>query len=183
MSKSFKSDFLEMRVLYEETMSEIGEELREIAAYPSSECDDCDAPEYIEAAVAESHCKIISSVVERAMNIVGKSIYSAADKEYKINTDMYKKGDCLHFGSGLKSCYALYIGFGKIVFYSKGYDIFPEVKIASLGSIVKSSNNIIVLENYHAGYSPEEAVKRGTSMLGSSKFKSSESFVKWCFKG
>lgn len=183
MSENFRADFLEIRDIYEETMEEIENELCEVSNYPESECDDCDAPEYIETAVAESHCKIITSVIGKAMSIVGKSIYSAVDEEYNINTDDYKRGDCLHFGSGIKSCYALYLGFGKIIFYSKGYDIFPEVKIAALGSVVKSNNNIIVLENYHAAYSPEEAVKRGISKLGSSKFKNSESFVKWCFKG
>lgn len=183
MSENFKSDFLEMRDLYEETMEEIDAELNEAANYPKSECDDCDDPEYIEAAVAESNWKIITSVIGKAMNIVGQSIYSAVDEEYSINTDNYKRGDCLHFGSGLKSCYALYIGFGKIIFYSKGYDIFPEVKISALGSVVKSNKDIIVLENYHSAYTSEEAVKRGISMLGSSKFKNSESFVKWCLKG
>ncbi len=183
MSENFKSDFLEMQDLYEETIAEIGDELHEMADYPESECTDCDAPEYVEAAVAENHCKIISSVIGKVMNIVGKSIYSAVNEEYPINTDNYKRGDCLYFGSGLKSCYALYIGFGKIIFYSKGYDFFPEVKIAALGSIVKNNNNIFVIENYHSVYSREEAVKRGISMLGSSKFKNSESFVKWCFKG
>ena len=183
MSENFRADFLEIRDIYDEAMEEIEDELSEIAAYLEAECDGCDAPEYVEAAVAENHWKIITSVIGKAMNIVGKSIYSAVDEEYNINTDDYKRGDCLHFGNGIKSCYALYIGFGKIIFYSKGYDIFPEVKIAALGSVVKSNNNIIVLENYHAVYSPEEAVKRGISMLGSSKFKNSESFVKWCFKG
>ena len=183
MSENFRSDFLEMRDIYDETMEEIEYELCEAADYPEPEFDDCDAPEYVEAAVAENHWKIITSLIGKAMNIVGKSIYSAIDEEYSINTDYYKRGDCLHFGSGIKSCYALYIGFGKIIFDSKGYDIFPEVKIAALGSVVKSNENIIALKNYHAVYSHEEAIKRGISMLGSSKFRNSESFVKWCFKG
>lgn len=183
MSEIFDSEFRDIKRLYNETMEEIEVPLKMIFEYPEAKCGECDAPEYIEAAVAESNCKIILSVIEKAMSIVGKSIYFVAGEECHINTDNYKLGDCLYFGSGLKNCYALYIGFGKIIFYSKGYEIFPEVKIAALGSVVKSNANIIALENHHAVYSPEEAVKRGISMLGSSKFKSSESFVKWCFKG
>ncbi|MCX4316844.1 MAG: hypothetical protein OSJ52_09455, partial [Lachnospiraceae bacterium] len=38
------------------------------------ECNESDAPEYIEAAVAESHCKILSTIIDKAMKMVGDSI-------------------------------------------------------------------------------------------------------------
>lgn len=81
MSELFDSEFRDMKRLYGETMEEIGEALKMIAEYPEAECVEYDAPEYIEAAVAESHCKILSLVIEKAMKTVGRSIFKALDKE------------------------------------------------------------------------------------------------------
>lgn len=81
MSELFDEYFGDMKDIYEETMSEIGGELKAIAEYPEAECSECDAPEYIEAAVAESHCKILSTVIGKAMKMVGDSIFRAMSEE------------------------------------------------------------------------------------------------------
>ncbi|MCM1060334.1 MAG: hypothetical protein NC452_08565 [Eubacterium sp.] len=81
MSELFNEYFGNIKDIYNETMSEIGGELKAIAEYPETECSECDAPEYIEAAVAESHIKIISAVIGRAMKMVGDSIFKAMSEE------------------------------------------------------------------------------------------------------
>lgn len=81
MSELFNEYFGDINDIYAETMSEISGELKAIAEYPETECSECDAPEYIEAAVAESHCKILSMVIGKAMKMVGDSIFTALDKE------------------------------------------------------------------------------------------------------
>lgn len=81
MSELFDECFGDIKDIYAETMSEISGELKAIAEYPEAECNEGDAPEYIEAAVAESHCKILSMVIGKAMKMVGDSIFTALDKE------------------------------------------------------------------------------------------------------
>lgn len=81
MAEIFDSEFKNMKELYKETMEQIGGELRVIAETPESECGEGDAPEYMEAAVAESHCKILSVVIGKAMKTVGDSIFKAMSKE------------------------------------------------------------------------------------------------------
>lgn len=81
MSELFNEYFGDMKEIYEETMSEISGELKAIAEYPEAECNEGDAPEYIEAAVAESHCKILSTVIGKAMKTVGDSIFKAMSEE------------------------------------------------------------------------------------------------------
>lgn len=81
MSELFNEYFGDMKDIYEETMSEISGELKAIAEYPEAECNEGDAPEYIEAAVAESHCKILSAVIGKAMKTVGDSIFKAMGEE------------------------------------------------------------------------------------------------------
>ena len=81
MSELFDEYFGDMKEIYEETMSEISGELNAIAEYPEAECNECDAPEYIEAAVAENHCKILSSVIGKTMKMVGDSIFRAMSEE------------------------------------------------------------------------------------------------------
>lgn len=81
MSELFDECFSDIKDIYAETMSEISGELKAIAEYSEAECSECDAPEYIEAAVAESHCKILSMVIGKAMKMVGDSIFTALDKE------------------------------------------------------------------------------------------------------
>ena len=81
MSELFNEYFGDIKDIYAETMSEISGELKAIAEYPEAECSKCDAPEYIESAVAESHCKILSKVIGKAMKMVGDSIFKALDGE------------------------------------------------------------------------------------------------------
>lgn len=81
MAEIFDSEFKNMKKLYEETVEQVGGELRKIAEAPESECGEGDAPEYMEAAVAESHCKILSLVIDKALKTVGDSIFKAIDKE------------------------------------------------------------------------------------------------------
>lgn len=81
MSELFDECFSDIKDIYAETMSEISGELKAIAEYPEAECNEGDAPKYIETAVAESHCKILSMVIGKAMKMVGDSIFTALDKE------------------------------------------------------------------------------------------------------
>lgn len=81
MAEIFDSEFKNMKELYKETMEQIGGELRAIAETPESECGEGDAPEHMEAAVAESHCKILSMVIGKAMKMVGDSIFRAMSEE------------------------------------------------------------------------------------------------------
>lgn len=81
MSELFKEYFGDMKDIYNETMEEISGELKAIAEYPEAECNEGDAPEYIETAVAESHIKILSAVIGKAMKMVGDSIFKAMSEE------------------------------------------------------------------------------------------------------
>lgn len=81
MSALFNEYFGDMKEIYEETMSEISGELKAIAESPDAECNEGDAPEYIEAAIGESHYKILSMVIGKAMKMVGDSIFKAMSEE------------------------------------------------------------------------------------------------------
>lgn len=81
MSKLFNEYFGDMKEIYEETMSEINEELEAIAEFPDAECNEDDAPEYIEAAIGESHWKMLVMAMRKAVEMVGDSIFKAMSEE------------------------------------------------------------------------------------------------------
>ena len=81
MSELFDEYFGDMKEIYEKSMSEVSDELNAISEYIGAECSECDAPEYIEATVAESHWKMISAVIGKAMKMVGDSIFRAMSEE------------------------------------------------------------------------------------------------------
>lgn len=175
----WKNAFCEMQRDYLETMDAIHDEMNEILSMPDSECSEADAPEYIESAIAESHNKTITSVIGGAMAVLGKCIDSTvsaydSDDDYNGSND-FCKGDHLCVN---KLYHAIYVGFEKVIYYSKGYDLFPEVKVVSLGSFAKKGSISVVKST--AYFPPDAVVRRAMSKLGSSGFKNSESFVKWC---
>lgn len=81
MSELFDEYFGDMKEIYEETMSEINGELKAISEYPEAECSECDATEYIEAAIAESHWKMLIMTMRKAVEMVGNSIFRAMNEE------------------------------------------------------------------------------------------------------
>lgn len=175
MSSEWTDIFNEIRQDYYDTMEEIHEEMNEILNTPDSECSETDSPECIEAAIAESHNKTFASVVNGVMDVVGKCIESIVadcdnDNNYTGRSD-FSKGDHLC----VNSCYhAIYAGCGKVVFYSKGYDLFPEVKLVPLSTFAKKGS-ISLVSSCNA-----EIVRRAMSRLGKSNYKNSEAFIRWC---
>lgn len=175
--------FRDIQEFYNESMEEVNEELNCILSEPESECSEADAPEYIESAIAESHNKILAAAISDVMGVLGKQIASTVsaydnDDNYIGRTD-FRKGDHLCVNSPLKSYHAIYAGCGKVVYYSKGYELFPEIKVVPL-SFFARKGSVSYIEESSAGYSPDMIVRRAMSRLGDSDFKNSESFVKWC---
>lgn len=178
MSKEWNDFFKEIRTDYYNTMEDINDEINCILSTPDSECNETDDPEYIKSAVADSHGKTIASVMKCAMDMVGKFIEGTVsdfenEDSYSGRTD-FNKGDHLCTGS----CHGLYVGCGKVIFYSKGYDFFPEIKITPLGVFAKKGS-IKVLDT-PSTHSPDKIIKRAMSQLGKHNFRNSESFVNWC---
>ena len=176
-------EFREIQNFYNETMEEVRDELNSIMNEPESECNETDSPEYIESAIAETHNKTLAAAIGEVMNILGKHIESIIsdyenDDNYNGRTD-FKKGEHLCAGSPFKSYHAIYAGCGKVVCYSKGYEIFPEIKVVPLSFFAKKGS-VSSIEEPSANYSPDMIVRRAMSRLGDSDFKNSESFVKWC---
>lgn len=172
--------FREIQDAYNETMEEIREEMEYVLSEPPSDCNETDGPEYIESGVAEGHCKTLMAVVNGAMGLMGKCIndsvsaYESEESGKKIKGD-FRKGDHLLAG---KKYHGLYVGNGKVVIYSKGYDLFPEIKVVTLEYFAKKGTVRVISGN--AVYSPDAAVKRALSKLGSGEFSGSEEFVNWC---
>lgn len=175
MSSEWNEFFNEIRQDYYDAMEEIRDEVSDILNTPDSECSETDTPECIENAIAESHHKTFASVVNGVMSVIGKCIESIADDcdnddKYTGSSD-FRKGDHLC----VNSCYhAIYAGCGKVIFYSKGYDLFPEVKFVPLSTFAKKGH-ISLVSSCNA-----EIVKRAMSKLGKSNFRNSEAFIKWC---
>lgn len=175
MSSEWNEFFSEIRQDYYDAMDEIRDEMSDILNTPDSECDETDSPEYIENAVAESHNKTFATVVNSVMGVIGKCIESTVDDcenddKYTGKSD-FNKGDHLC----VNNCYhAIYAGCGKVVFYSKGYELIPEVKLVPLSTFAKKGRISLV------SHCNAEAVRRAISKLGKSKYKNSEEFVKWC---
>ena len=177
------AEFRDIQNFYNDTMAEVGDELNSIINEPESECNEADAPEYIESAIAESHSRTLAAAISMTMGILGKHIESVVsaydiDDDYSGRTD-FKKGDHLRVNTPLKSYHAIYAGCGKVVYYSKGYEVFPEIKVVPLSFFAKKGN-IFVENTPAANYSPDMIVRRAMSKLGDNNFKNSESFVKWC---
>ena len=182
-STEWQDIFRDIQELYNESMEEVNEELNCILSEPESECNEADGPEYIESAIAESHNKMLAAAVSDIMGTLGKCIESTVssyddDDNYTGRTD-FRKGDHLCVSAPLKSYHAIYAGCGKVVYYSKGYELFPEIKVVPL-SFFARKGSVFYIEEPSAGYSPDMIVRRAMSRLGDSDFKSSESFVKWC---
>ena len=179
----WSADFRDIQNFYNDTMGEVRDELNSIISEPESECNETDGSEYIESAIAESHSKALAAAIGGTMDILGKYIDSTVsaydnDDNYSGRTD-FKKGDHLCVNSMMKSYHAIYAGCGKVVYYSKGYDVFPEIKVVPLGFFAKKGN-ISVVKDPVGQYSPDMIVRRAMSKLGDNNFKNSESFVKWC---
>lgn len=179
MNSEWKDFFKDIQNDYYNFEEEMNEEAECIFSEGDSECSEADGAEYMEAAIAESNQKTIFNVTSGAMGVVGKLIDSTvsdyeAEERYTGRKD-YPKGQHLCVN---QKYHALYVGCGKVVFYSKGYDMFPEIKLVPLSYFAKKGE--IHAANSYSPYSADIIVKRAMSKLGDSSFKSSESFVKWC---
>ncbi|MBQ8781634.1 MAG: hypothetical protein IJZ72_08185 [Oscillospiraceae bacterium] len=177
MSKEWNDFFKEIREDYYKVLDDVNDEINCILNTPESECNETDDSEYIKNAIAESHSKNIVSVMSCALDMFGKFIEGTIsnyeyEDSYSGRTD-FQKGDHLCTGS----CHGLYVGCEKVIFYSKGYDLFPEIKIVPLGVFAKNGSIKIIK---HSSRSAEKIIKRAMSQLGKRNFKNSESFVSWC---
>lgn len=172
--------FREMREAYNEAMELINYELEEMG-----NDDNCGgvSDDEVENAVVEENRRIISTVMKTAVQTVGKYIndtVEAYDSGDEFNgADDFHKGDRLVISAGKKSFYSIYIGCGKVIYYSKGYDIFPEVKLVPIGFFAKKGQ--VRRDSPAVGFTPEVAVRRAMSRLGDNAFRNGEDFVKWCF--
>lgn len=135
-----------------------------------------------EREIAAENFRITSSVVSSAVRFVGKYIEDTAEAYEKYDDykgeDNFCKGDHLYI-SGAKSYHAIYIGGGKAVHYSKGYDFFPEVKLVPLGYFAKKGK-VEADRSAKVKFPPEIVARRAMSKLGDNDFKNSEDFVRWC---
>lgn len=173
--------FREMQDIYNEAMEMIDHDLENMLGddYCGGVSDD-----EVENAVAAENNRIVSTVMKTAVQAVGKCIndtvaaYDGGD-EYK-GEDSFKKGDRLRIIAGSKSFHAIYVSCGKVIYYSKGYDFFPEVKLVPLGFFAKKGK-VEAVKVCGEDFSSEIAVRRAMSRLGDNDFKNSEEFVKWCF--
>lgn len=172
--------FRELQELYNETMEGLEYELEAVV----NEQDEFGVSnDEIENAVAAENHKMALAVTKTALQTVGKCIndtiaaYDGGD-DFK-GEDTFQKGDHLYISAGVKSYHAIYVGCGKVVYYSKGYDFFPEIKIVPLGFFAKKGK-VLVDMSPKANFTPDDVVRRAMSRLGDNDFKNSENFVKWC---
>ena len=96
MRTDWAAEFRDIQDLYNDTMEEVRGELNSILNEPESECNETDAPEYIESSIAESHNKTLAAVISRAMDIMGKHIADTVsaydnDDNYSGRTDLKRK--------------------------------------------------------------------------------------------
>lgn len=179
MSKNGET-FRELQEFYNDTMEELEYELEELA---NEQNEGGVSDDEIENAVAAENHKMASAVMKTAVQAVGKCIndtvaaYDGGD-DFK-GEDTFRKGDHLYISAGAKSYHSVYVGCGKVVYYSKGYDFFPEIKIVPLGFFAKKGK-VLVDSSPEAKFTPDVVVRRAMSRLGDNDFKNSESFVKWC---
>lgn len=188
MFAGFRDEFAELFRDYDELTEDLGE------------CD-VDDEERMQEEVAMANVKMFAGMLLNAGATIGNFLNASAkfaggelpavhlhnESEKKIEK-LYKAGDHLRLDRGVYTHHGIYVGDGKVVHYSQGYDKIPEIREVDFKNFAGMSKVYVVPEEESPlRFTPKEAVERAYSRLGERSYNliynNCENFVRWCRAG
>lgn len=188
MFAGFRDEFAELFKDYDELTDEL------------CECDG-DDEERMQEEVAMANVKMFAGMLLNAGATIGNFLSASAkfaggelpavhlhNESEKQIEKMYKLGDHLRLDRGVYTHHGIYVGCGKVVHYSQGYDKIPEIREVDFKDFAGMSKVYVVSEEESPlRFAPKEAVKRAYSRLGEQNYNliynNCENFVRWCRAG
>ncbi|MGN1305875.1 MAG: lecithin retinol acyltransferase family protein [Oscillospiraceae bacterium] len=192
-SRSWNEMFAEFR----QEFAELFEEYDEV----SSDYDIEDDPELMQEEIAMQNVRLFAGMLINAGTSIGNFLSASAkfssgelpavhlhNESEKQVEDTYKAGEHLRIERGVYTHHGIYVGGGKVIHYSQGYDSVPEIREVSFKEFAGISKVDIVPErDSPLRFSADEAVKRAYSRLGERNYNlvynNCENFVRWCRAG
>lgn len=192
-SRSWNEMFAEFR----DEFAELFEEYDEV----SSDHDIEDDPELMKEEIAMQNVRLFAGMLINAGTSIGNFLSASAkfssgelpavhlhNESKKQVEDTYKAGEHLRIERGVYTHHGIYVGNGKVIHYSQGYDSVPEIREVSFKEFAGISKVDIVPEkDSPLRYTADEAVKRAYSRLGERNYNlvynNCENFVRWCRAG
>lgn len=188
MFAGFRDEFAELFKDHDELKDELGE------------CDG-DDEERMQEEVAMANVKMLAGMLLNAGATIGNFLNASAkfaggelpavhlhNESKKQIENMYKAGDHLRLDRGVYTHHGIYVGDGKVVHYSQGYDKIPEIREVDFKDFAGMSKVYVVPEEESPlRFTPKEAVERAYSRLGEKNYNliynNCENFVRWCRAG
>lgn len=192
-SRSWNEMFAEFRNEFAELFEEYDE--------MNSDYDIEDDPEAMKEEIAMQNIRIFAGMLINAGTSIGNFLSASAkfssgelpavhlhNESEKQVEDTYKAGEHLRIERGVYTHHGIYVGGGKVIHYSQGYDSVPEIREVSFKEFAGISKVDIVPErDSPLRFSADEAVKRAYSRLGERNYNlvynNCENFVRWCRAG
>ena len=194
-SRSWNEMFADIRKEFTELFGEYDEMKEECGDYLE------DDPEAMREEIAMQNVRIFAGMLVNAGTSIGNFLSASAklvsgelpgvqlhNESEKQVEDTYKAGEHLCIERGVYTHHGIYVGGGKVIHYSQGYDAVPEIREVSFKDFAGISKVDIVPEkDSPLRFSADEAVKRAYSRLGERSYNlvynNCENFVRWCRAG
>lgn len=188
MFADIRKEFTELFEEYDEMVDEYGD-LAE------------DDQELMQEEIAMQNVRLFAGMLINAGTSIGNFLSASAklvsgelpcvhlhNESEKQVEDTYKAGEHLSIERGVYTHHGIYVGGGKVIHYSQGYDSVPEIREVSFKEFAGISKVSIVPEkDSPLRFTADEAVKRAYSRLGERSYNlvynNCENFVRWCRAG
>lgn len=194
-SRSWNEMFAEFRQEFAELFEEYDEMTEDYGDLAEND------PELMKEEIAMQNVRLFAGMLINAGTSIGNFLSASAkfssgelpavhlhNESEKQVEDTYKAGEHLRIERGVYTHHGIYVGGGKVIHYSQGYDSVPEIREVSFKEFAGISKVDIVPErDSPLRFSADEAVKRAYSRLGERNYNlvynNCENFVRWCRAG